>query len=119
MKKLLYLFVILIIVLAFLLFRPVPIVTEDKALTTVGVVSSISEGGVKDIVFRLENHPTRYYINRGLEQGFQLEALKEKLTGQEVTIKYPKYGLPFLGESSLKHLSKLEFGDEVVFNELN
>jgi len=101
-----------------LFFRPVPIVSENEALVAVGVVESIHEGGVKDAVFRLKGQTKSYYINRGLENGLDLESLRTKLIGEEVTIKYPKYGWPFLFENRVIHLSKLQHGDEVVFNEL-
>ncbi len=118
MKKILYASTTLMVVLAIFTFRPVPIVSESEALVTIGVVAAIHEGGVKDAVFSLEDNTTRYYINRGLENGLDLASLRSKLIGEEVIIKYPKYGLPFFSENRVIHLSKLQHGDEVIFNEL-
>ncbi|MEZ4685927.1 MAG: hypothetical protein R3B47_07620 [Bacteroidia bacterium] len=63
---------ILFVAAAALIFRPVPMVTEDKAITETGVVKAIFEGGVHDIVFYLEDNDRRFYINRGLERGLGL-----------------------------------------------
>jgi len=99
-------------------FKPVPIVYEEQALTEKGIVKSISEGGTNDVVFILENNNTRFYINRGLENGLDLNHLKEKLIGQEIVFKYPKYWTPLDWNNKIKHLSKVEFGNEIIFNEL-
>jgi len=99
-------------------FKPVPIVSEEKALIEKGIVKSISEGGTNDVLFILENSDTRFYINRGLENGLDLNLLKEKLIGQEVVFKYPKYWTPLDWDNKIKHLSKVEFGNEIIFNEL-
>ena len=104
--------------IAILIFRPVPIVTEDKAIAETGIVTHIYEGGVKDAVFRIKDNKRRFYINRGLENGLNLKELKEKLLGQVVTLKYPKYWTPLDWDDEIKHLSKLEVEGEVLFNEL-
>jgi len=101
-----------------LIFRPVPIPPENKCLVVKGTVASIYEGGVKDAVFTLDNHPTRYYINRGLENGLYLDSLKKNLIGKTVTILYPKYYTPLDHENRIKHLCKLEHDGEVIYNEL-
>ena len=109
---------ILFFLIAVLIFRPVPIVTEDKAITETGIVKYIYEGGIKDVVFKLEDNDRRFYINRGLENGLTLEGLREKLIGKEVVLKYPKYWTPLDWNDRVKHLSKVEFGEDVIFNEL-
>lgn len=114
----LYLFLLILVAIPLLILRPVPIVEESKALTITGRVTNIYEAGIKDVVFRIKDSPTRYYINRGLENGLDLQDLKERLTGEEVTIKYPKYWTPLDWNNEVKHLSKLEYKAEVIFNEL-
>lgn len=104
-------------VAAIAIFRPVPIVTEDKAISEKGIVTRISEGGVNDVVFRLKNNERTFYINRGLEAGLTLEGLREKLVGNEITLKYPKYWTPLDWNNQIKHISKVEFEGEVIFNE--
>ena len=109
---------VLIFLAAIAIFRPVPIVNEDEAITVTGIVDAVYEGGVKDVVFRLKNNQQRYYINRGLENGLNLKDLQSRLTGLEVTLKYPKYWTPLDWNNSIRHASKLVFQGEVLFNEL-
>lgn len=109
---------ILFILTLVFVFKPVPIVSEEKALIVKGIVKSISDGGANDVLFTLENIDTRFYINRGLEKGLDLTILKEKLIGKEVVFKYPKYWTPLDWNNKIKHLSKVEFGNEIIFNEL-
>ncbi len=116
-KKIILGLIALFFVAAIAIFRPVPIVTEDKALVETGVVAMIKEGGVKDVVIRLEGNKRVFYINRGLENGLNLDELKEKLIGNEITVKYPKYWTPLDWNDRIKHISKVEIGDEVIFDE--
>lgn len=117
-----YIYVALIVgffILLSTIFRPVIIPdSEDKCLKVEGVVSSINEGGVKDIAFRLKENSNLYYINRGLEQGLTLESLKDRLIGEPVTILYPKHTTLFGSEHSTNHLSVLKHKGEVIFTEI-
>lgn len=106
------------IVFLVLALRPVPLVTEEEALSEKGIVEDISEGGENDIVFSLKNSDQTFYVNRGLEKGLEINNLKEKLVGKRVTIKYPKHWTPLDWDNSIKHLSKVESSDKVIFNEL-
>ncbi|OIQ30872.1 MAG: hypothetical protein BM564_01275 [Bacteroidetes bacterium MedPE-SWsnd-G2] len=105
-------------VCALLIFRPVPIVSEHKAITENGIVTQIYSNQGNDIIFILKGNKTRFYINRGLEYGLELNDLKEKLIGKLVVVKYPKYWTPLDWNNSIRHLSKVEFNNEVLFNEL-
>lgn len=66
----------------------------------------------------MENNERRFYINRGLENGLEINNLKEKLIGNPIVVKYPKYWTPLDWNNSVRHISKVEFNDEIVFNEL-
>jgi len=118
LKKLFIGFGILFFLFAVLILRPVPIVSEDRAIMETGIVSDIYEGGENDLVFRLENKKRRYYINRGLENGLDLTDLQKRLIGREITLKYPDYWTPLDWNDEIKHLSKVEIQGEVIFNEL-
>lgn len=109
---------IFILITLALIFKPVPIVAEEYAIETKGIVTDVYEAGRFDVVFKLKNTKQRYYINRGLENGLELKNLQGKLIGKEVTIKYPKYWTPLDWNNTVRHLSKLEFENEVIFNEL-
>lgn len=111
-------FSLLIFIIAVLIFRPVPIVSENKAISESGIVKEIYSNKGNDVIFVIENNERRFYINRGLENGLELNNLKEKLIGNEIVVKYPNYWTPLDWNNSVRHISKVEFNDEIVFNEL-
>lgn len=100
-----------------LVLKPVPILPEEELAVTRGTVDRIFEGGEFDIVFKLRETEKYYYINRGLEQGLNLDNLRNKLLGRRVTIKYPEYW-SILGDGSTHHLSKLEHNGQTIFSEV-
>lgn len=103
--------------IAVLIFRPVPQTTAENAVFVKGIVKNIHEGGGKDIVFRLQGVSQLYYINRGLEQGLELYELKTKLIGKQVEIVFPEYWTPLDWSNSVRHLSRLSLGQEIIFDE--
>ena len=50
--------------------------------------------------------------------GLEISELQRKLIGDEIVIKYPKYWTPLDWNNKIRHISKVEFDDEVLFNEL-
>ena len=108
-----------LIVISFLILclRPVPSLTSANARTAIGIVKNITEGGIKDAVFHLENNDRIYYINRGFENGLDLSDLKNKLLGREVRITYPHHWTPLDWNGKAMHMSRLEIGEEIVFEE--
>ncbi len=108
----------LFIILAVLALRPVPIIAEDEAIAETGIVSTIFEGGENDVIFKLSNSERLFYINRGLEQNLSLEDLRYELIGKEVVFKYPDYWTPLDWNKRVRHLSKVEVGEEVIYSEL-
>lgn len=108
----------IVIIFAVLIFKPVPIVSENKTISENGIVKEIYSNEENDIIFELENIERKFYINRGLESGLELNHMKEKLIGNSITLKYPKYWTPLDWNNSIKHISKVEFNHEIIFNEL-
>jgi hypothetical protein len=111
-------FSVLLFIMAVLIFRPVPIVSENKAISESGIVKEIYSNKGNDVIFVLENNDRRFYINRGLENGLALNNLKEKLIGNAIVVKYPNFWTPLDWNNSVRHISKVEFNDEILFNEL-
>lgn len=101
-----------------LILRPVPIVAEEDAIVESGIVYRVYEGGEKDLVIMFQDDHRRFYINRGLENGLDLAEMQEKLVGNKVTVKYPKYWTPLDWNNDIRHISKLEMRQHVFFNEL-
>lgn len=91
----------------------IPVSVADGSSTIVKTirVDGIYEGGVKDIVFA-QNNGEFYYINRGLEQGYTLEGLREQLLNKTVTLQITNM---LAGPSA--HINELRLGDEVIFDE--
>lgn len=117
MKKLIY--IIIAIVIAFLAIGLKPIdITKSNSTKVTGIVKSISEGGVKDLIFELENDKITYYINRGLENGFQLEKSKNDFVGKIVSISYAKNWTPLapFGTTS-KHIVEILVDDKTIYSE--
>ena len=102
-----------------MVFRPVPMnQTEAECELVEGTVTHIWEGGVKDVVFNLAESDKKFNINRGLENGLELEGLWKQLIGEKVQIYYPDYWTPLDPNEKVKHLSKLVHGEEVIYSEL-
>ena len=118
MKITLVSFILIFLIIAVLIFRPVPIVSESKAISEIGIVKEIYSNKGNDVIFVLLNTDRKFYINRGLENGLELNNLKEKLIGNSIVMKYPKYWTPLDWNNSIKHLSKVKFKNEIIFNEL-
>jgi hypothetical protein len=101
------------------IFRPVPIPAEKDCLSLKGTVREVYEGGVNDVVFRLQGLDKEFYINRGLERGLDLKKLRADLTNKEIVIKYPEYWTPLDPGNSLRHISKIECEGMTVFTEID
>jgi hypothetical protein len=76
-------------------------------------ITRVTQGSSYDIVFYddLQNH---FYINRGLEQGLNLEALKKKVLNKTVTLH-----LANLPTGASSHIAQLSVGEEVLFTEFD
>ena len=118
MKITLVSFILIVSIIAVLIFRPVPIVSESKAISEIGILKEIYTNKGNDVIFIMLNTERKFYINRGLEYGLELNNLKEKLIGNPIVMKYPKYWTPLDWNNSIRHLSKVEFKNEIIFNEL-
>ena len=53
-----------------------------------------------------------YYINRGLEQGLNLDALNAKVLNKTVTLHLPKM---IYGTSN--HIAQLVLGEDIIYSE--
>lgn len=101
------------VLVIYLAAHNIPLAKENgnSLLLKTITVDKIYEGGVKDIVFA-QNDGEFYYINRGLEQGYTLEGLRERLLNKTVTLQVTNM---LAGPSA--HIKKLRLGDEIIFDE--
>lgn len=117
MKKIL-LFIALVL-LTFLIIGLKPIDTsKENSIEVVGIIKSVSEGGAKDLVFELENNKITYYINRGLENGFELDKSKSEFVGKKVTLNYAKSWTPLAPfGTTCKHITQISIDNKEVYSE--
>ena len=119
MKKIIFIATGLLFVIAcILIFRPVPIVEEKNAIVVEGIVADIIDTADKDVFFKLKDDNRRFYVNSGVECGLDVEDLKSRLIGNSIILKYPEYWTPLDWNNRIRHISKVEFGSEVIYNEL-
>lgn len=76
-------------------------------------INKISEGSDYDIKFH-DGKGKFYYINRGLEQGLNLEDLNTKVLNKTVTLHLAKV---LAGASTSNHISQLAIDGEILFTE--
>lgn len=104
--------------LLLLTFSPV-FVSEFTCATVSGTVTEVGEGGVKDLVIKLSNNDKLFYINRGLVTKFDLDEMKEKLSGQQVTIRFARHAsLLYLFGAKSRHIAELVHNGEIIYSEL-
>lgn len=117
MKKSNVFIVIVIVVLLALVLIPVDI-SKDNSVVVTGKVKTVTDGGVNDLVIELEDVTTTYYINRGLENGFEIEKSRSDLLGENVVLHYAKNWTPFapFGTSS-KHITQLSLHNKILYSE--
>jgi hypothetical protein len=118
MKKFIYIFITFIIVLFFIILSNAIDTSKENSIKITGTVKSISEGGIKDVVFELENNKTLYYINRGFENGFEIAKAQKDFEGKKITLFYAKSWTPLapFGTYS-KHITHISINDSVVYSE--
>ncbi|WP_456441425.1 hypothetical protein [Psychroserpens sp.] len=88
--------------------------SKDNSVEVTGIVDSLYEGGVKDLVFKLKKSETTYYINRALENGFDLKNTKSQLLNKQVTIWYAKHRSRPDGGG---HMVQLKYQDSIYYTE--
>lgn len=104
--------------LGLMIFRPVPMLPENELTVLNGKVIQIYEGGVNDVIFKLEGRKEMLYINRGLERGLKLEELNAQLINNEITIKYPDHWSLLDMNNRIIHISKIEHHGSTIFAEI-
>ena len=117
MRKSVYFILIVVVVLFVLALIPAN-TSKENIVLVVGKVKNVCEGGVKDLVIELENSKITYYINRGFENGFEIEKSKNELIGKNVVLYYVKNWTPLapFGTTS-KHITQLSLNNKILYSE--
>jgi hypothetical protein len=113
--KILILSTLIVTLITIIAFKPISF-SKNNFENVKGKVSKIYEGGVNDIVFELENNKSIFYINRGLENNFNLETLNKELIGKEISINYSIGWTPLdpFNKRS-KSIKELKNGNKLIF----
>ena len=118
MKKAIFIFIVCSVIAFFIILSTAIDTSKENSIEVSGIVKSVYEGGVKDVVFQLENYKTVYYINRGFENGFELAKAKKDFEGKKITLFYSKSWTPLAPfGTTCKHITHLSLNDSVVFSE--
>ena len=117
MKNIIYLIFVLFVAFLFFALKPINN-SKENSIEVTGTLKSVQEGGVKDVVFELENNSIKYYINRGFEKGFELTKTKKDFEGKKIKLFYADSWTPLAPFGlQCKHISHLVVHDSVVYNE--
>lgn len=112
-------FSIIVLLLAFLSLRPLPKASQKNCVKHTGTVTDVTKGNGKgDIVIKVKNSNNYFYINRAMDNGYTVEALKEKLLSREAEVLTISHWTPLDPASRTKHIAELKVGSEIVYTEL-
>lgn len=118
MKKTVLIVIALIFAMLIVIsLRPID-TSEANSSKVTGIVKSVSKGGANDLVFELEGDKTTYYINRGLENGYDLKNAKSNYLGKKATINYSNQWTilaPFGTKS--KHIFEITIDSLIIYSE--
>lgn len=107
------------ILLLYLSLSKVPAATQANCYTVQGRVAAITSPCCQDISFTLEGDDHQYYINRGLEQGLDLQALEDQLLHREIKLKVIRRKWSLLDPHHLQApIASIERGPSVVYSAL-
>lgn len=113
MKKLvLYISIIIFICVSLvscIIHNPLP----EECYVQTETIIDITEGSTFDIVFK-DLNGDRYYINRGIELGLNLDSLNAKVLNKTVTLHLPKL---LGGLVTSEHIAQLKVGEDIIFTE--
>ncbi len=104
--------VFLFMALVFTVFKPISLSNGQKRVD--GKIVVINEGGVKDIVFKIDNSQTTFYLNRGFDQFSSVEL--NGLIGKTASFYYSDIWTPLDPfQSGSKNIEKLEMDQSIIF----
>ena len=109
---------LVLFLLATFVFRPIMNVHLDECVKVTGTVEVIRDNGNFDIGFKLQNDTRRYYINRGQEQGLNIDVLKSSLLGKEIELWYVDQFTLLDPKGNIRHISRVVHQGDTIFNEI-
>jgi hypothetical protein len=117
-RVLIPLVLIAVVIMAVLALAPHRISRENSSEIR-GVVTSVKQGGLKDIVFSLEGVRGIYYISHSTKKDLNAASLGGRLINKKVMISYvkPRLFTMLSPVTNTIQITELRLGDEVIFSE--
>ena len=120
MKNILFGIGVCVLFLLIKIFTPVPTPTDKNTFSVSDKVVNVFEGPGYDVVFKLESDNKYAYINRGLQQGLNIDELNQKLKGKETHFKFIKHWTPLDWNKTTESIASIETPEgEILFDRIN
>jgi hypothetical protein len=101
-----------------LVIRKVPAPLKANCTKVQGVVEIVHSPCCSDIVIQLEDNDKQYYINRGLDDGLDINQMRNDLLGKEIVLQKINHWTPLDPERYTIPLAELKVNDEVYFSRM-
>ncbi len=122
MKNLIKIYIPLFIFLSFisfLIFELVPKkVNLENSERKQGIVTYVTENGLKDIVISLQGVQGIFYISNGLEKGLSVDSLRQQLVGNKATlyITKPSFFTKFSSMTNTLGINEVKLNEKVLYS---
>ncbi|MEZ5015487.1 MAG: hypothetical protein R2800_00415 [Flavipsychrobacter sp.] len=87
--------------------------------TVEGKVTGIYDNGNFDIGIRLEGDRGHYYINRGQQRGLSVSEMRARYIGEELVVSYVDQFSILDIKRQVRHVNRIQLGEEMVYDELD
>lgn len=87
--------------------------------TVEGKVIGVYDNGNFDIGIRLEGDKGHYYINRGQQNGLSVSEMRTQFLGKDLAVSYVDQFSILDLKRQVRHINRIQKGEEMVYDELN
>jgi hypothetical protein len=123
MRKLIKIYVpifIFLSVISLLIFEVVPKkVNLENSEVKQGIVTYVTENGLKDIVISLQGVQGIFYISNGTEKGLSVDSLRQQLVGNKATlyITKPSFFTKFSPMTNTLGIHEVKLNEKVLYSD--
>lgn len=112
-------FSVVIIVVLFFIFRPTAI-DRKNSVSINATVTRVGEGSQNNIIVGLERGDGTYYISHGIDNGVNIDSLRQEVLNKEVTILYLKssFAAGFSPQANLRYITEVRIGNKIIYSEI-
>jgi hypothetical protein len=113
-------FVICVLIMfSIVVLNPLPVASTSNCVKYSGVVTTLSSTRSGDIVITLKDDFKQYYIYNGVEQGFTVGELKEKLEGKTIDLLAVRQWTLLDPGPKASHVAQITVDGSVIYDEIN